>query len=200
MDGLRVIEHESKRIASILENLDVFSRPSVDGLQALDVHETIDKTLSLIQTESGISNIKIHRNFDPSVLKVMADENGLMHVFMNLIRNARDAMSGGGRLEIATSVEPENGSVNIVFSDNGEGIREENLEHVFEPFFTTRDPGEGTGLGLSIAYETVRRIGGDISITSVEGNGTVVTVTLPANAANGEREKHSLEKIGKMGG
>ncbi len=193
-EGLDVIEEEGKRIAGILENLDLYCRPSMHGFRMIDVNRTIEKTLSLVQAKSDVLNVKIETKFDASLPEVMADENGLMHVFMNLMRNARDAMPEGGTLEIFTSRPPENSSVSIVFQDTGEGIPRENIEHVFEPFFTTRDPGKGVGLGLSIAYQIVKEHGGDITVESEEGKGTTVTATLPAN---GEKRKSNLEKISR---
>lgn len=180
-EGLDVIEKEGKRIARIVENLDMYSRPSPSGFQLVDLNRTIENTLFLIQAESEILNVKVEKRFEPSIPKVMADENGLMHVFMNLMRNARDAMSNGGTLKIFTLQQPRNGSINIVFQDTGEGIPKGNLDRVFDPFFTTKDPGKGIGLGLSIAYQIIKEHGGDMAIKSKERDGTVVTVTLPVN-------------------
>lgn len=195
-DGLNIIHVEGKRVAQILENLDLYCRPSASNLQPIDVNRVIEKTLSLIQAESDILNIQIEKNFDPALPKVKCDENGLMHVFMNIIRNARDAMPNGGTLEISTSKHPENRSIDVVFRDTGNGISKENLGHIFEPFFTTRDPGKGVGLGLSIAYQIVKEHGGDITINSEEGNGTTVTVSLPTDRGR-EIEMDENEKEGK---
>ncbi len=177
--GLAVVEAESKRIARIVENLDLYCRPSTSGFQLIDVNRTIENTLSLIQAESDILNVKVEKKFDVALPRIMGNENGLMHVFMNSMRNARDAMKDGGTLKISTSDRADNGSIEIVFQDTGEGIPRRNLNHIFDPFFTTRDPGKGIGLGLSIVYQIIKEHGGDIVIKSEEGSGTTVTMTLP---------------------
>jgi polar amino acid transport system substrate-binding protein len=101
----------------------------------------------------------------------------LKHIVFNLIGNAVDAMSGGGKLNI--SAEKSDKQLVMIFRDTGEGIPEENIENIFNPFFTTKKRGKGTGLGLYIVYSDIRRYGGDITVESLPGKGTVFSVYLP---------------------
>lgn len=192
--GLDVIELEGKRIDRILAYLDLYCTPSMVGVGRVDVNRTIEKALSSVKTDSDSPNIEIEKRFEPSLPKAMADETALMHVFMNLMRNTRDAMPNGGTLTIYTCRQAENGSINIIFQDTGEGIPKDALKRVFEPFFTTRDPGKGTGLGLAITYQIIKEHGGDITIESEEGNGTTVSITLPADEG---KKRSKLKKTGK---
>lgn len=96
---------------------------------------------------------------------------------MNLILNARDAMSLGGRLEIATDVNDD--SISITFSDTGSGIEPEHLAKIYDPFFTTKQIGKGTGLGLAVSYGIIQDHGGHIAVESRPGEGTVFQITLP---------------------
>jgi two-component system NtrC family sensor kinase len=178
-NGLQVIESEGKRIARIVENLDLFCRASESGLQMLDVNRIIENTLSLIEAESETLHIKVQKEFDSVLPTVRGNESRLMRLFMSLMRNARAAMPDGGVMSIHTSFDRDDGSVCVVVEDTGGGIPEENLRKIFDPFFTTRDPGKGIGLGLSIAYQIVKEHGGDISIESQEGEGTRVSIMLP---------------------
>jgi len=196
-EGLDVIEVEGKRIDRILAYLDLYCTPSMVGIRGVDVNGTIEKALSVVNVDSDSSNIKIQKKFDSALPRLMADETGLMHVFMNLLRNTRDAMPNGGTLTISTSRQPESKMIKVVFEDTGEGIPKEALKRVFEPFFTTRDPGKGTGLGLAITYQIVREHGGDIAIESEEGNGTTVTITLPTGK---ESERSQQKKMSRKGG
>ena len=111
---------------------------------------------------------------------MLGDSNELQQVFLNIIVNARKAMPDGGILEIAASPVKDGSSVQVSFSDNGEGIEESALDKIFDPFFTTRKPGEGTGLGLSISYSIIKEHNGEIFVESKRGKGTTFTLVLPA--------------------
>ena len=111
------------------------------------------------------------------VSDVMGDRGKLEQVFINILSNSLEAMPEGGRLVISSS--EKNGLIEVRLSDTGTGIAEEDAARIFDPFFTTKEIGEGTGLGLSICYGIIKQHGGDIEISSAEGRGTTVTVTLP---------------------
>jgi signal transduction histidine kinase len=139
-----------------------------------------------------MSNIELSLDLAAENDTVLADPNQLRQVFLNLIINAADAISGpdgpkGGKLKIST-LRGDNGDqagktasdqLNIQFSDNGPGIAEENLSNIFDPFFTTKDPGRGTGLGLSVSFMIVESLGGKMTGTSEVGKGTTMEISLP---------------------
>ena len=194
-DGLDVIEAEGRRIVRILEYLDLFCTPWTVGLRAVDVNRTIERALAW--TGNDTPHIEVVKEFERALPRITANEEGLMNLFNNLINNARDAMRNGGTLQISTRLQPDERSIAVVFRDTGEGIPRENLEHVFEPFFTTRDPGKGIGLGLSIAYHIVKEHGGEMMIASEEGNGTAFTITLPVTRESRTYEAQSIHKKGE---
>jgi two-component system NtrC family sensor kinase len=111
---------------------------------------------------------------------VMADQDQLLQVLMNLIQNARQAMPKGGTLTLRTFAA--SGSACLAVTDTGTGIPPDDLKHIFDPFFTTKPVGQGTGLGLSVSYGIIKRHGGEIRVRSESGEGTTFVVSLPAVA------------------
>jgi signal transduction histidine kinase len=139
--------------------------------------------------------------------KVLADSNQLRQVFLNLIINAADAISSGGKpangkLLIQSSLageapeQPQDRQTHlkIMFIDNGPGIPEENIANIFDPFYTTKEPGKGTGLGLSVSFMIIEGFGGKMTVSSAIGKGTTMTLLLPTvenEAGNAEDEDFS---------
>jgi two-component system NtrC family sensor kinase len=150
----------------------------------MDVHQEriqmdvfIGEVLGFLGKESIYRNITVNRHFPDQPLVIESDRGQLQQVFLNVINNAFEAVEDGGRIDITLS-ETSGGEVAAVIEDDGCGIAQEDLERVFEPFFTTRKVG-GTGLGLSITYGIVQRLGGRIEVDSVHGEGTRFTITMP---------------------
>jgi two-component system NtrC family sensor kinase len=112
---------------------------------------------------------------------VIIDQSQIERVFMNIILNAAEAMDGHGQLAIETSLNGNEGFVEIQIIDSGPGITEENLEKIFDPFFTTKEAGHGVGLGLAISYGIVREHKGNISVKSKVGEGTTFLIRLPVS-------------------
>ncbi len=102
----------------------------------------------------------------------------LQQVFLNLFLNARDAMPGGGMLEVRTAAH--NGSVEVEVTDTGSGIPPEHLHRIFDPFFTTKSTGKGTGLGLSVSYGIIKEHAGKVDVRSTPGKGTSFRLEFPA--------------------
>jgi two-component system NtrC family sensor kinase len=186
-------EEEIERINTIIRQLLEISRPSTAGLKVVSTHDLIDDIAQ--------------------VLKVLADANQLRQVFLNLIINAADAISSGGKsvngkLTIRSSLidakadRPEDARsfLKIMFIDNGPGISEENISNIFDPFFTTKEPGKGTGLGLSVSYMIVEGFGGEMSVDSKIGEGTTMTLRLPVferevDAVTNENPSETIEPL-----
>ena len=120
---------------------------------------------------------------------VLADPNQLQQVFLNILMNAADAldqgMGEGGIKQLTIRSERIEGSVELRFSDNGPGIPEKEILRIFDPFYTTKEPGKGTGLGLSVCYRIVEGLGGTIKAESNAGEGTTVIVSLPLHEGKG---------------
>ncbi len=135
----------------------------------------IKEVLGFLGKEASYRNISINIYADDSLPEIESDRGHLQQVFLNIINNAFAATSDGGSIDI--TIKEKNKYANIVITDNGRGIPGDHLEHIFEPFYTTKK--EGTGLGLSITYDIVQKLGGEIKVKSKIGKGTSFTVSLP---------------------
>ncbi|MEJ5299388.1 MAG: ATP-binding protein [Thermodesulforhabdaceae bacterium] len=164
------------RCRDITHRLLGFARRMDVKMEILDLNDVIKETLSFLEKEALYRNIKIRLNLGDN-LRISSDRGQLQQVFLNIINNAFDAVDEGGEVYIATW-EPDMDTVAVTIKDNGKGMSKEVLAHIFEPFFTTKK-GYGTGLGLSITYGIVKKLGGDIKVTSKEGEGTTFIVFLP---------------------
>jgi len=185
-------ENEINRINTIIRQLLDLSRTSSDDLQAVSVHEIIDDVTNGLKFQPLMSNIDLRLGLTAEKDTVVADPNQLRQVFLNLIINAADAVSSSnsprnGELNITSEIASgtqaglkDNKTVlKIMFVDNGPGIPEDIISNIFDPFYTTKEPGKGTGLGLYVCFLIIEGIGGKIQTTSTEGKGTTMTIYLP---------------------
>lgn len=169
----------AERIRDIVQNLRTFSRLDEAEFKKTDIHEGIDSTIRLLSRYFSTDNISLVRNY--SELPLIDTFSGqLNQVWMNLLVNAAQAVSAnGGEVRVTTGADDE--WVFVAVSDTGEGIAQEHLNRIFDPFYTTKPVGEGTGLGLSISFGIVERHGGTIAIDTRLSEGSTFTVTLPIN-------------------
>ncbi|HEY6010271.1 MAG TPA: ATP-binding protein [Nitrospirota bacterium] len=173
------VDGETERIRKIVKNLLDFSKPKDIHPTEADINTVVRKTLTLVQNMIDVSNIDTKIKLDDGLPPVHVDEHQIQQVLVNLVTNAVQAMSAGGRLYIATRLRNSAGSVEITVMDTGKGISPEFLPHIFDPFFSTKGDG-GTGLGLSVSYGIIKKHGGEIRVESKVGVGTTFTVELPA--------------------
>ena len=169
---------ETVRLTELLRKMLSFSKPDEEERQLVDVSTIMDEILLLMTKQLQENSVRISSSFADGLGKVYASKNQLRQVFLNLISNARDAMPNGGTLTIKTMKQGDN--IHIKVSDTGVGIREENIDKIFDAFFTTKDSIKGVGLGLSVCYGFIKDHGGDIKVSSKKGEGTTFTVILPA--------------------
>lgn len=174
---LEKIYRQTSRASAIVNNLLNFSRVSDARLVPVDLHRVLDDTIQLLEAQLRNTQIEVVREYQAELPLVPGNAAKLQQVFMNLILNARDAMKGGGRLEIITEASDQ--SVNIIFRDTGVGISPENLPKIYDPFFTTKQIGQGTGLGLAVSYGIIQDHGGRIAVESRPNEGTSFAITLP---------------------
>ena len=177
---LLIIKKNVTRASNIINNLLEFSRHSSKDKETVEINLLIDKTLSLIEKDLSSHNVTVRKNYG-TIPMAYFNVDSLKQVFLNIIINAIQAMPEGGELTIRTQFLPEN-SLQIQFSDTGQGISEENLNHIFTPFFTTKEVGKGTGLGMYVSHSIIQREGGEISVKSELGKGTTFTIELPIAA------------------
>lgn len=170
------IKRESKRCKKIVQDLLSYARTPRPSLEPVDLNELLEQIADFAANHTDMRGVAIRTEFAPDLPKVLLDGDQMRQVAINLILNAGGAMPDGGTLTIRSeAVDP--GHIRMVFSDSGCGIPAENLEKIFEPFYTTKE--RGTGLGLAITRQIIEHHRGEIRITSDQGAGTTVTVTLP---------------------
>jgi PAS domain S-box-containing protein len=172
------IVKQTFRASEIVNNLLNFSRTSATEVVDIDVNRVVEETLSLVAHPLKTSQIQVVRQLGETLPAVRGSANKLQQVFLNLFLNARDAMPGGGMLEVRTTAH--NGSVEVEIVDTGAGIAREHIHRIFDPFFTTKASGRGTGLGLSVSYGIIKEHSGKIDVRSTVGKGTSFHVELPA--------------------
>jgi len=168
---------ETIRLTDLLKKMLSFSRPDQEERQVTDINTILDEILLLHEKQLREHDIRIVQDLDDSVEPVYASKNQLRQVFLNIIANARDAMSDGGTLTVKT--ESQDGKVIIKISDTGTGIKKSDLNRIFDAFFTTKDSVKGVGLGLSVCYGFIKDHGGDIWVESEYGSGSTFTISLP---------------------
>jgi len=183
---LKVASGEIDRLTTLINELLGFARPSEPNLRGEDVNALIEKMEFLIITEARKKNITISKNCSPHLPLVMVDAEQIKQVLLNILLNAVQAIPGQGQIWVETRVvqalreETSERFVQIEVRDTGVGIPKENLDRVFDPFFSTRP--DGSGLGLAISYQIIHEHGGFIDLESEEGKGTSFRVHLPLNA------------------
>jgi signal transduction histidine kinase len=170
---------ESERARDIVRNLLDFARASDVELAPIDVEQLIGDTLQLASNQIKLAKVRVRGELEENVPPVYGDRRQLTQVLLNLVLNALDAMIGGGTLTITVDTSEDRSFVNIGLADSGVGIPAQNLERIFQPFFSTKKQARGTGLGLSVSLGIIKQHGGDIRVESEPGSGTTFTVSLP---------------------
>lgn len=170
------IKRESKRCKKIVQDLLSYARTPRPTLELTDLNELLWEIVEFSSNHTDMRGVSIRSSFDRHLPKILLDGDQLRQVAINLILNAGGAMPEGGELLITTTPGPDH-TVRAIFRDTGTGIPAENLEKIFEPFYTTK--AGGTGLGLAITRQIIEMHHGTITIESEPGHGTTVTMTLP---------------------
>ncbi|MBC8430883.1 MAG: two-component sensor histidine kinase [Desulfobacterales bacterium] len=175
-----------ERCKSITHRLLGFARHMEVQLEILDLNDLVQETLGFLENEALFRNIDLQLQLANDLPRISSNRGQLQQVFLNILSNAFAAVEDGGKITLR-SWEEDADTVAVSVQDNGCGMSAETLKHVFEPFFTTKKQ-HGTGLGLSITYGIVKKIGGDVRVTSKEGEGTTFTAYLRKKAKFGSGE------------
>jgi two-component system NtrC family sensor kinase len=179
-DALVTIHKEAKRAAKIVSNLLIFARQRHPERTDADLNQVLQDTLELRRYSLRTHQIDVETDYDPELPLTWADAFQLQQVILNLLTNAEQALRNfGGEKRITLRTRREGELIIASIADSGPGIPPEELDQIFNPFFTTKPVGEGTGLGLSISDAIVREHGGQIRVTSKVGEGATFTVELP---------------------
>jgi two-component system, NtrC family, sensor histidine kinase PilS len=174
----QIVVRESERLDHIIRDLLDYARPAPLTLQAINLADTLDEVLFLLEHRPLPDTVKVARAYDRD-LAVDADPQQIRQVFWNLCLNALQAMPEGGELHVAAHCQDR--FVQVRVSDSGQGIQAADLPHIFEPFFSTKS--EGSGIGLALVHRIVQEHGGDIEVRGRTGPGTTFIITLPARDA-----------------
>ncbi|MBI4878072.1 MAG: histidine kinase [Planctomycetes bacterium] len=184
-EHLRIIHDAVFRCRDITRKLLAFVRHAEVKLEQHSIDAILEDVVGgMLGSELATSNIAVVCEYDPEAREILTDRNQLAQVLVNLVKNAIDAMSGGGTLTIRTAHKGDRLLVKI--KDSGCGMTPEQLQKVFMPFFTTKAPGKGTGLGLSVSFSIIKNFGGNMYVVSNPGQGSTFTLELPY-AMNGQR-------------
>jgi signal transduction histidine kinase len=178
---LEKITRQTFRASEIVNNLLNFSRTSGTEFANVDINKVITDTLALLEHQFKVAKITVESHLTPVISPIQGNAGRLQQVFLNLFLNAKDAMTGGGKLSVAST----NGEmVSVRVSDTGSGIAPELIQRIYDPFFTTKTSPHvgqtrGTGLGLSVTYGIIQEHAGKIRVESNPGSGTTFALDFP---------------------
>ncbi|HDH50585.1 MAG TPA: response regulator [Nitrospirae bacterium] len=183
-DDLNKIVEQADRMDRIIRHVRFFARKSDFHLREMDMNGPVNDALMLLSEQLKVHNIRVKKSLSGDLPGVLGDPNQLEQVFLNLITNARDAIDilqrpEGGEIKIKSGTSGDRKHIELTFEDTGCGISEKALEHIFNPFFTTKSPDGGMGLGLSIVYRIIENHKGRIEVKSRTGRGTMFRIFLP---------------------
>ncbi len=187
LSDLEIMTRHASRIAQVIRSLLTFARRTPFKLKDLSLNEVIQETVALVEKPFARAGISIIRKFQPDLGFIKGDYNHLQQVFLNLLSNAKDALTDGGTITVETCRDGSCGPVIARVRDDGTGIAPKDLPRIFEPFFTTKEVGKGTGLGLSVSYGIIKAHNGDIKVESQLGKGASFTLMFKSGPGRGMR-------------
>lgn len=193
---LGIIGEEMSRVSGLLDKLRSFSQPRIEGFEPVDINRLCQNILDVLKKSILLpKQIKASLSIDPEIPNVKTDQDGLKQVFINLVKNAAEALDQGGKISIQTRLMSESakilidekkrlpGNIQIIVADDGPGIEENLKETLFDPYTTTKEGGNNSGLGLSIVHSIIKELNGKIVCESKKGTGTRFIITLPVSSS-----------------
>ncbi|HFQ81811.1 MAG TPA: HAMP domain-containing protein [Desulfobacterales bacterium] len=174
------VEEQVERLQKIIKNLLDFSKPKEPKLAEKDLNEVFMHSLELVQNVMTVANVQTRLQLADTLPTIYIDEHQFQQVLVNMMINATQAMSSGGELIVKTGYIKDKDAVEISITDTGNGIAPEFLDHIFDPFFSTKEDS-GTGLGLWVSYGIVKTHKGRIKVKSTIGQGTTFTIIMPTS-------------------
>ena len=184
-ESVDLIVRAGDRAARVVRGLLDFARQSEYSFKVANVNDSIVQALDLVSYQFTSANISVAKKLGQELPPITASWEHLQSVWLNLLINARDALRAVDRerkIAISTAADETRQGILVSVSDTGRGMSQAEISHIFEPFYTTKAPGEGTGLGLATCQQIVNQHGGTISVTSKPGVGTTFVVHLPQGA------------------
>jgi PAS domain S-box-containing protein len=178
LEDLRVVHRNVMRVAGVAQALRTFARQSTGERRPVDLNSVVAETLLLVGKSMSTDDVRITTALDPALPLILGDANALQQVLLNLLTNAREALTDGGEISIRTRRDSEHpGHLHLIVTDTGPGISPTHLPHLFEPFYTTKP--SGTGLGLAVSYGIAQAHLGTIDVHSIPGQGATFTLRFP---------------------
>jgi two-component system NtrC family sensor kinase len=211
LEGMRIIEKQTKVCRKIVADLLSFSRNSRPVDATVDINKSIQQVIRLVEHACFMNRIKIGADLDDTIPPLAGDQERLEQVWLNLLNNAADIIEQDGMIFVRSRMFIEEGRLVVSVADTGKGISREHMDKIFDPFFTTKQVGKGTGLGLSVSFGIIKDHGGDISFSSPVpeqffpegfvpevqmGPGTVFIVELPLPASPSHRPGQDISDSG----
>ncbi len=181
LEELNIISENVQRAVEIIRNMRDFSRKESSDNCPFDVIQAINSAVMMFGSQLVTHNISLGMNVPEQPVIALGAQNRLSQVIVNMITNARDALdslNNGRRKAITIDVRDWKSGVAILVKDNGSGIPKAIIKEIFNPFFTTKPPGEGTGLGLAISHKIIQEFGGELEVDSEHGEGTTIAIKL----------------------
>ena len=163
---LTMIEKQTQICRKVVSDLLRFSRHTESTIISLDINQSIDEVVSVVEHTLNLDRVTINRKYGLNLPPVSGDKEKLKQVFVNLFRNAHDAIVTDGTITVSTSLDDKNDEVVILVADSGCGIPADKIERIFDPFYTTKPVDKGTGLGLSVTFGIINEHGGSIEVES----------------------------------
>jgi signal transduction histidine kinase len=176
-EGLNIIIKETQRCKTIIQGLLEFARDREPQKVSADINAIMETALGILDNEFHLRHVGLELQLAGDMTKILLDENQIEQVFINLLLNALHAVEENGCVTVKSAVDSKQKTVRVEIADNGCGIAADDIEKIFEPFYSTKS--KGTGLGLAVSYGIVQNHQGDIRVYSVPGEITRFTIELP---------------------
>lgn len=183
-EAVDLIAQAGERATKVVRGLLDFARQEHYRFVLGDINASIGQALDLVRYQLNQSSVKVELHLDADLPPITASWEHLKSVWLNLLVNATDAIDqreGSREITVTTRLAPENNHIQALFSDNGVGMTKAQIAHIFEPFYTTKDPGKGTGLGLATSHRIIEQHGGEINVVSTVNEGTTFIIRLPVD-------------------
>jgi len=175
--GLHTIMNETQRCKTIIQGLLDFARDTEPNKVDADINDIMKSALDIVENEFRLKHVHIDNQLSQNMIKTLIDENQILQVFINILLNALEAVEENGQITVRSHVNNEQEKINVEVTDNGCGITPDNIQKIFDPFFSTK--ANGTGLGLAVSYGIIKNHEGDIQAYSQLGKGTRFVIETP---------------------
>ena len=205
-NDLKIIEKQTRICKKIVADLLRFSRRTESTMKPLNINETIEDVLAVVEHTFKLDRVSLVRRLEPALPAIVGDNEKLKQAFINLVNNAFDAISGEGMITITTHYDAQLDKVIISVLDTGDGISSGKIDRIFDPFYTTKPVGKGTGLGLAVTFGIIQEHKGKIEVESPpppaasndvkSSGGSLFTIHLPVSGEKKEMETKDVKYIG----